>query len=331
MVNDFALVIGLADYPNYRPLLGSRKDAEDFHSWLCEPNGGDLDPKNAFLVQSSATPLGPVQEQIDEALEAIATQSVGGARRFYFYFAGHGMGENTSELALCLPRWSKRWRGAALCMNGYVQFMVELGQFKQVVCFLDCCRVREKGIGCKTPQVGNVKPGEGSGSVVPFFAFATTFENLAYEAEVNSGGPVRGHFTRALMEGLRGAAAGPSPGATPSKLAGYVERRTTELAILNKQTQKVSIPGVPREESEWIFGSYPTTYTVQVNLSDQLTGPVTIQGPTGKIIASGLRPGTSWKQPLEPAWHAIKDEGTGQRKEIRVIPQKDDEVQIEQF
>jgi hypothetical protein len=331
MLQDFGLAIGLSDYPNYRPLQGSRRDAEDFHTWLCEPNGGGLDPKNAILVQSSPDPLAPVQEQIDEALDFIAKESAAGARRFYFYFAGHGMGEDTAELALCLPRWSRRWRGAALCMNGYIKFMVELGQFKQVACFLDCCRVREKGIGCKTPQVGNVKPREGAGEAIPFFAFATQFDNLAYEAEVSSGGHVRGHFTRALMEGLRGAAAGPAPGAALLKLAGYVDRRTSELAILNKQTQKVSIPTVPREEAEWIFGNYPATYAVQINLSSGLTGPISIYGPTNKTIASGLRPGTTWKQPLEPAWHIIKDESTGTMKEIRVTPQKDGEVQIEQF
>jgi hypothetical protein len=332
MVNDYALVIGLGDYPKYKQLLGSREDAGDFHKWLCEPDGGGLDPNHAFLVQSYTQPsLGPVQEQIDDALDAIATQSAAGARRFYFYFAGHGMGEDTTELALCLPRWSDQWRGAALCMTGYVTFFVELGRFTQVACFLDCCRVREKSIGCNGPQVKNVKPGAGAGTTEIFYAYATEFDNLAYEAAINSGGPVRGHFTRALMEGLRGAAAGPSPGAGYAKLAGYVDRRTTELATLNGQKQRAYIPQVPRNEAAWTFGNYPPTYTVQINLSNGLTGPITVQGPTGKAIASGLQPGTSWKQPLEPAWHVVKDVGSGQEKQFRVIPQKDSEVQIEQF
>ena len=216
-------------------------------------------------------------------------------------------------------------------MTGYIQFMIELGPFTQVACFLDCCRVREKSVGCNNPQIKNVKPGGMSGSAEAFYAYATEFDNLAFEAEVNSGGPVRGHFTRALMEGLRGAAAGPSPGVTPRNLAGYVDRRTTELAAANSQKQKVYIPGAPVNESSWIFGKYPATYKVQINISSGLTGPVSIHGPTGKTIASGLRPGTVWKEPLEPAWHLIKDQGSGREKSFRVMPQKDLEVQIEQF
>jgi hypothetical protein len=81
MINDYALVIGLGDYPKYKKLLGSREDAADFHKWLCEPDGGALDPSHAFLVQSFTEPsLGPVQEQVDDALDAIATQSGTGAR-----------------------------------------------------------------------------------------------------------------------------------------------------------------------------------------------------------------------------------------------------------
>ena len=331
MPRDFALVIGLSDYPFYRPLQGAKDDAADFHAWLSETNGGGLDPKDAVLVQSSTVPsLAPVQEQIDAALDLIKKRSASGARRFYLYFAGHGMGQNTKELALCLPRWSEEWRGAALCMQGYVQFVVELGAFSQVVCFLDCCRVRNISIGCLAPQVGNVKPADKIAD--PFIAYATEFNNLAFEAEVNSGGPVRGHFTRALMEALRGAAAGPSPGVSPSRLAGYVKRRTAELASQHEQEQKVHIPLVPAEEEEWMFGSYPQGYMVEIIFSKEgLVGPITLTGPTGKEITRGTKPEPLWRQPLEPAWHVIKDHGTGREKQFRVVPLKDSEVQVEQF
>jgi hypothetical protein len=216
-------------------------------------------------------------------------------------------------------------------MKGYVTFFSELGRFTQVACFLDCCRIREISIGCNGPQVKNVKPGGGAGATEVVYAYATEFDNLAYEAAINSGGPVRGHFTRALMEGLRGAAAGPSPGAGYARLAGYVKRRTTELATLNGQKQKAYIPMSPLEEESWTFGKYPPTYLVQINLSNGLTGPIAIQGPTGKVIASGLQPGTRWKEPLEPAWHIVKDVGSGKEKQFRVIPQKNSEVQNEDF
>jgi hypothetical protein len=330
MPRDFALVIGLSDYPNYRSLQGAKDDAADFHNWLLERNGGSLDPKDAFLVQSCTVPaLGPVQEQIDGALDVIKRRSASGARRFYLYFAGHGMGQDSEELALCLPRWSDEWRGAALCMKGYVKFLVELGAFSQVVIFLDCCRVRNISIGCLAPQVGNVKPADELGET--FIAYATEWNNLAFEAEVNSGGPVRGHFTRALMEALRGAAAGPVAGAPPSRLAGYVNRRTAELATQSGQRQKAHIPNVPADEAKWIFGNYPATYTVEIVFSPGLVGPISLTGPTGQEIARSTKPDPKWKQPLEPAWHLIKDHGTAREKKFRVIPKKDSEVQIEQF
>jgi len=328
---DYALVIGIRHYPDYRTLEGAINDAEDFAKWLCEDNGGGLDSKHVECVLSVLTDsdLRPVQEQIDYALAKIKKNSAAGGRRFYLYFAGHGMGSDTTDLALCLPRWSTDlWRGAALCLNGYLKFVVELGHFQQVACFLDCCRVRQVSIGCNPPQIKNVKPAANAGSVVTFLAYATEFDNLAYEAEVQQTGIVRGHFTRALMEALRGAATGPSRGVLPSRLAGYVDRRTAELAKDKQQHQKASIPSVPTDEANWIFGNYPPKHNVEISFSAG-RGDVLLEDPYGHEIQRGPAKTGPWQLKLDAALHLLTDLATKDVNPFRV--KGTEEVQHEHF
>jgi hypothetical protein len=328
---DFGLVIGIRHYPDYKSLDGAINDAEDFGKWLCESDGGGLDSKHVEYVLSLQTEsdLRPVQEQIDFALSKLKKGSAGGGRRFYLYFAGHGMGSDTTELALCLPRWSPEWRRAALCLKGYLKYIVELGHFQQVACFLDCCRVRQVSIGCNPPQIGNVKPAENAGAVVTFEAYATEFENLAYEAEENQGGPVRGHFTRALLEALRGGAAGPGRGVMPSRLAGYVNRRTTELATGQGQNQKAYIPSVPADEANWIFGNYPAEHDVEISFKPERAGTVLLEDPFRREIRRGAAREGPWQLRLEAALHLLTDLTTSETKPFWVKP--NGQVQHELF
>lgn len=328
---DFALVIGISHYPDYKTLDGAIYDADDFHRWLGDTDGGGLDPQHAHLIVSSTSPhLAPVQEQVDAALGDIRKKSAGGARRFYLYFAGHGMGSDTTELALCLPRWAPDWRRAALCLTGYVTFVVELGRFQQVAVFLDCCRARQVEIYCNPPMVTNIKPAPGAGQVESFTAYATEFDNLAYEAAIGPGGPVRGHFTRALMEALRGAAAGPQRGVQPGRLAGYVGRRTTELATDSGHNQKAHIPSLPVNQSNWIFGDYaPAAYNLRIEFDPRRGGEVSLEDSAGVTLGTRNVAAGPWDLNLEPALYSLVDRATGEEKAFRVRPAK--EVQVERF
>ena len=60
---DFAVVVGLDDYPNFgsqgRPLKGAIADATRFAKWLKDTNtGGGLPERNCKEVLSTANPLG---------------------------------------------------------------------------------------------------------------------------------------------------------------------------------------------------------------------------------------------------------------------------------
>src|SRR5262245_8986336 len=119
--NDYALVVGINDYPCWnkgaKSLKGPNQDARDFHAWLVNPAGGGLEPGNAKLVLSTEKPPAPLQQVIDAAFREIREQSAGSSekrRRFYFYFGGHGFSQAGSweQQSLCLANWSPVDAGA---------------------------------------------------------------------------------------------------------------------------------------------------------------------------------------------------------------------------
>src|SRR5262245_33114266 len=91
-LSDFGLVAGVDDYPRFRSLRGAVDDAKRFHTWLCDADGGDVRRKHARLVVSTENPVAPLQDQVDDAIVELLTAAdgLGGGRRLYFYFSGHG-------------------------------------------------------------------------------------------------------------------------------------------------------------------------------------------------------------------------------------------------
>jgi hypothetical protein len=148
--DDYALVIGVNDYPEWssgkKSLKAPNDDAKKFHDWLVHPEGGGLLEDNAHLLQSSNNPLSPLQSNIDGVFKQIREQSdKKKRRRFYFYFSGHGHTPAGSwqRQSLCLPNWSPQSPGAALDVDSYIKASVGCLKFSEAVFLLDCCRVRE--------------------------------------------------------------------------------------------------------------------------------------------------------------------------------------------
>src|SRR5215469_5941856 len=93
---DYAVVVGIDEYPGYRSLKGAVADAKDFAKWLCkEEFGGGVPVENCRTVYSVKEPLAPLQDQIDIAFDEIFAMVPPGkkdqAHRLYVYFSGHGM------------------------------------------------------------------------------------------------------------------------------------------------------------------------------------------------------------------------------------------------
>lgn len=244
--NHYALVVGIDHYPRFRPLKGARKDAEDFHAWLIDPEGGSVPAANVELVLSNENPLRPIHDDIDDALERLLSKARNetGDKRLYLYFSGHGLGRSNVGADLCLAAWSKQRRAMALDSMGYLQLLMGCGYFREVIFLLDCCRVREVRSTALPPTIELPGPGDAAPASRSFVGYATEFMNVAYEAETGQaegGNDVRGHFTRALMAALKGSAAEPTGGVRASKLKEYLEVNTPLIAKASSHIQKSEV------------------------------------------------------------------------------------------
>lgn len=197
---DFALVVGVDDYPRFRPLRGAVTDARRFHGWLCAPDGGGLHPDHARLLVSTADPPTPLQDQIDDELEHLLTaaRAIGGGRRLYFHFSGHGaMSPDASpeDVALLLAKWSRVRARLALSSGAYIGTLTALGVFNEVAVFLDCCRATAEQVVGLPPTFA---PPAGSGARArAFIGYATEAGQSAFEERDDC--RWQGVFTRSLL------------------------------------------------------------------------------------------------------------------------------------
>jgi len=101
------------------------------------------------------------------------------------------------------------------------------GIFSEIVLFLDGCRTASgREVAVQRPEIpysGNRRPED----VKVFYGFATLWGKLAYEDKIS--GSVRGVFSYALLEGLRGAAADANGVIRNQSLELYLNRRVREL------------------------------------------------------------------------------------------------------
>lgn len=338
---DFALVIGINDYPNYgskgRPLRGAIGDAEEFAQWLIDEEfGGNLKPDHCKLIRSSVDTVDPPQPQkhrIDTAVQHIWNMSreLGGGRRFYLYFSGHGQTQTHDDVALCMANWEINRQAAALSFRKYLDLVIRCMDFEEIVVLMDCCRTRKVGakgqeseLTCAVPKAGEMRV---------FIAHATEFQTAAHEAALPEHEPVaadgdaatnngaqdedeepivRGHFTRALIAALKGAAADEAGGARASQLAAYLDKVVPRIASRSGHVQKpvFEFRGiVPGTDDELRFGSAPpvTTVDTTIRFRPDRTGPIRLEGPGLNIIREGPPDTGPWKETLEAAKHLLTD------------------------
>lgn len=324
-INDYALVVGINDYPDYESLNGAIADAEDFERWLLDRHaGGGVPRDNCRIVISSKDPLKPIHDDIDEALEEIWTRlGDNRGRRFYLYFSGHGLSRSAFGTDLCLPKWSDRRRNLALDSQDYANLIAESGKFDEVIFFLDCCRVRKVNTRGLPPTLGWPRPDEGAGATRIFLGYATEFMDRSFEAEVVTQGTpplVRGHFTRALLAGLRGGAARPGGGVEAEQLRRYVEQETPRIALAAGHQQKPVITNGLPAAMDVIFGSALPTANARIVFSAGRTSEVLLEGPDGTEIRRGDPTQGPWNLGLTAANYALVVPATGEEKAFRFRP-----------
>ncbi|HEY0985824.1 MAG TPA: caspase family protein [Kofleriaceae bacterium] len=192
-------------YPRFHSLRGAVEDAKRFHAWLSDDHGGGVRPDRARLVVSTETPVAPLQDQVDDAIVELLTAAdrLGGGRRLYFYFSGHGATSpyvSGDDVALLLAKWSRNLARLALSVDQYRGGLTRVGLFHELAIFLDCCRSSTSGAVGLPPTITFDRAGERFPTRC-FVAFATEDGRSAFEHAEN--GQWYGVFTRCLLSILQ--------------------------------------------------------------------------------------------------------------------------------
>ncbi|MBK7828413.1 caspase family protein [Nannocystis sp.] len=231
----YAVVVGIDHYKEFRHLDHAVADADAIADWLADKGGVEHLKR---VIQTA--PEKPIEKDVYDAIlawrvhvservktGALAWQST----RLYLYVSGHGYSPSGTDAALLTgeARDADLWHVSLAKLR---QALNRSQDFHEVVVFADCCRDELRDApetqGPRWRRAVNPRRGETRW----LFWLAAAFNSKAYEA---TNGQSRGtdddghgHFTRALLEGLYGAAA--NGGVIDSNgLAIYVEARVPEL------------------------------------------------------------------------------------------------------
>jgi uncharacterized caspase-like protein len=265
----YAVVVGINRYPEFRRLNYARNDAEAFYAWLIDPEGGAVPEKNIakIMVPDEAMPEGtprrearPVKEEIEDALDEFRLRSEQHVAenpadwhqtRLYFFASGHGIAPAPNEAALLMADAGPNHYGKNFSCAKYLEFFQKGQFFKELIFFADCCRERVGNAPIYGPTWTEVS--NQNGQLLTVRGFATYFGELAFEEEAEENvepDELRGYFSKALLEGLRGQAADPTTHQIDSDtLAKYVTERVKTLTAHRRKPQTpffASEPTTPR-------------------------------------------------------------------------------------
>jgi hypothetical protein len=333
--NDYAIVVGINTYPGFSSLKGPENDAQAVRDWLVQAEaagGGGVPAPQVTLILSSdyaanadasADPLAakPMLSDIDLAFDRLIDAGLAQGRlgrRLTIYLAGHGFGPDLEEAALLMANASRR-RLYHLPGRRYARWFRTAAMFDEIVLVMDCCRDNYPTAPLHVPAWPEVHSA-GAGEVAYFYAFATKWSAKARERPVSPGGPVRGLFTRALLEALSQAEADDQGRVTGSVIKRYVNQ---QLALWQEDEKK---PQQPRfefdDQAEIVFvqrgprrGAGPPATPVRLTLpaapAELLDGQFQRLAQTG---TAGL-----WHLTLPAGLYLLQLPEAGQRQVIEVF------------
>lgn len=239
MENDFAVIVGLQNYPGLddpakgrNPLSGPENDANDFKEWVASPAGGDVPEQNISLILSSRfEPVGidnlaqakPAVLEITGAFDKLRFMSLKNAgaglgnrvgRRLYIFMSGHGIAPTQfgnkieKECSLLMANVDPTNIGATIYnIPGLytATWFCENECFDEIFLFMDCCRdmALVASPNWYLPVKGNADKAK------RFYAFATKWSRRSRERIIE--GKMQGIFTKTLLLALNGGCAVPDP------------------------------------------------------------------------------------------------------------------------
>lgn len=239
--NDYAIVVGITNYPSLGDLKGPENDALLFRDWLESDQGGAVPHENISTVVSSLhydpadlDPLRarPTTEQVDEAFGRLVEYGVENdgslGRRLYIFLAGHGFGPDIEETALLMANAGKLRTGYHIPGRRYANWFRTAAFFDEVVLFMDCCRDDYRRAPFRFPPWVEIRSPRAA-EVKYYYGFATRWSRQARERILTDGGQVHGVFTTALIAALNQSIPDSQGQITGSAIANYVYNHLPRL------------------------------------------------------------------------------------------------------
>jgi hypothetical protein len=251
--NDWALVVGIANYPNYgdsptqpNNLRAPINDATAVEQFLRV----DLGVKNITLLTSVLNngvvwgnpPPRPVRFDIERWLKDLVLLSSANVaagkgpqigRRLYIYLSGHGLATERFRRALVTADAFSHTFIDHVLVTSWQESLSNSRFFSEYVLFIDCCSQAQVTLIPSLPAF------QITGALVPpppqVIACAAKYPLQAVELPLGDGGEYHSVFTYELLRGLRSAAINPTTGGI----------RTNDLAAYLYKAVAVHIDNLP--------------------------------------------------------------------------------------
>lgn len=296
----YAVVVGIGKYPGFSDLAGPTHDASAFRDWLEKPDGGWLDPDNIRFQTTDCfhppDPPGPKETHpYDAEIRNLFYDFVRRTHerawvgeRLYIYMAGHGFTEPAADrqhLTGLYAANADSYEAASVVGTMYAEWFRMWAGFREIVLVMDCCRANDVVQRLNTSGLpgGKGRPGEAK-QVRTFYGYATQPGQVARERPMN-GGPVRGIFTKTLLDALDRAPPDPQGHVTGRIVKGYVHQNIRTVAgPVEVEDPQFAVD----DDRDIVLVSRTTAPGTRVRLHlDPFSGPVEVvifRGPSEVVV-----------------------------------------------
>jgi hypothetical protein len=271
---------------------------------------------------------------VDDAFRDLATEAFASGRigdRLYIFMAGHGFapaasfGPDLDDAALLMANADIQTLGLHVPGGPYANWFRAAAAFDEILLFMDCCRDDFGRTPVHYPPFADkVEPG--GANVRTLYAYATKWSYSAREKIIDKG-EVRGVFSYALMEGLRGGAA-ENCVVTGASLEKYVFSRLPKLVGGTSYQE----PRFYYEKQRDINIVRTPVQTTAVNISwSNLPPGATIElsrANAGVIEQHLVGLDTKWQVSLSIGVYKLQVPGTAVRKLFEVVGEEVLDVQL---
>jgi hypothetical protein len=322
----FAVTIGIDHYPAITNLQLARKDAVAFDAWLASAGVAHSRREAVLLPDGSPPPVErrgaqPRADQIWEAVRDKIVQARAAVKadpacwpltRLYFFFSGHGIAPTARDAAGLAADCSADDYGNSASMRAMVEYLMESGDFAELVVVADSCRLVPPQAGSAAGQPPwTQRSGTRPDDVKVAELYATRYRSPALESRNLD--MERGYFTKALLEGLSGAAGAVEAGqVTTGSLITYARQRVIDLTQ-GKQRPPQQIGAqdiVLMGGASGVPVVSPAPRTVNITLPAWLTTTARLLDGTLAEVATWVPNGQVWTVRLLPGLYTLESAGT---------------------